>query len=351
MGLNKREQLYGELKDRLVTCDPGTPFLTVRSIMDGFDVSQATVSGAIQKLAEEGLLRKNGRRSMEVTEAVLRYRRDAKPVYCLAIPLWPSDHLNMLAQCFLELAPGLKYEPEIYRYDWRQPIPTELPATKIDGLIVQGGRLTGEAICTLEGFGIPYVGLGEPISGVEVNSVCLDEEYSGMLAAHHLWELGHRRFAVAVTEQNSGGTSSRIKGFRQFAELHGCPVEVIDCDIQNGDFSPEKNYAVLKACFEKRPLPYTGLFLLSESGSYGICRAAYESGLRIPEELSVVTIGESWHLDFMVPALTSIGCDQSIMMEEAVSLLRSATPGGTEQKKVKAQLYRRTSTKAITPNE
>ena len=87
--MNKSEQLYCELKGQLVARAPGSTFRTVRSIMDDFDVSQATVSSAIQRLTEEGLLRKNGRRSMEVTDAVLRYRKGAKPVYCLAIPRWP----------------------------------------------------------------------------------------------------------------------------------------------------------------------------------------------------------------------------------------------------------------------
>ena len=58
--MNKSEQLYCELKGQLVARAPGSTFRTVRSIMDDFDVSQATVSSAIQRLTEKGLLRKTG---------------------------------------------------------------------------------------------------------------------------------------------------------------------------------------------------------------------------------------------------------------------------------------------------
>ena len=137
--MNKSEQLYCELKGQLVARAPGSTFRTVRSIMDDFDVSQATVSSAIQRLTEEGLLRKNGRRSMEVTDAVLRYRKGAKPVYCLAIPRWPSEYYNMVELCFMEQAERLGYELEIVHYDWKQRVPRELELPKLEGLVVITG--------------------------------------------------------------------------------------------------------------------------------------------------------------------------------------------------------------------
>ena len=154
--MNKSEQLYCDLKEQLVSCEPGSSFLTVRSIMDDFAVSQATVSHAIQRLTEEGLLRRNGRRSMEVTEAVLRYRQGAKPVYCLAVPRWPSEYYNMIEQCFMAQTEQLGYELEVVRYDWRERVPHELKLAKVDGLvIVSSATITGKDVSDMDALGIP----------------------------------------------------------------------------------------------------------------------------------------------------------------------------------------------------
>ena len=144
--MNKSKQLYCDLKDELVAYTPGSTFRTVRSIIDKSGLSQTTVCSAIQRLTEEGLLRKNGRRSMEVTDAVLRYRKGAKPVYCLAIPRWPSEYYNMVELCFMEQAERLGYELEIVHYDWKLRELRELGLPKLDGLVVMtgGGRTSPE---------------------------------------------------------------------------------------------------------------------------------------------------------------------------------------------------------------
>ncbi len=235
--MNKSKQLYCDLKDELVAYTPGSTFRTVRSIMDKSGLSQTTVCSAIQRLTEEGLLRKNGRRSMEVTDAVLRYRKGAKPVYCLAIPRWPSEYYNMVELCFMEQAERLGYELEIVHYDWKQRVPRELELPKLDGLVVITGvsDITGDDVSFLDALDVPYVIFGRFLPSLALHSVSNDEEYTGAVAAHHLFELGHRKLAVLHSEPEGEGMTARTKGFRQFAELHGCSVEVIECGVRAGD--------------------------------------------------------------------------------------------------------------------
>ncbi len=344
--MRKSDILYDKLKQQVMAFEPGSAFRSVRSIMDDYEVSQITACHAINKLAEEGLLRKNGRRSIEVTDIVLRYKQGAKPVYCLAMPLWPSEYFNMVEQSFLDLADELDYELEVLHFDWHDRIPMELPPTKIDGLIVMTGSslITGAEIRKLDELNVPYLIFGQPISGVVVNSVSNDEEYSGMLAAHHFWERGHRKLAVVMSESEIACMKSREEGFRQFAELHGCTIKRIDCRIVPGDFSPEKTYEVLKKEFSKGKPAYTGVFLLSEAGGHSICRVCHECGISIPKDLSVIVIGESWQLDYMVPALTSVGIDHSLQVREAVEVLRGNKSGAVN---TKAHVMQRKSTRKI----
>ena len=343
--MNKSEQLYCDLKEQLVSCEPGSSFLTVRSIMDDFAVSQATVSSAIQRLTEEGLLRRNGRRCMEVTEAVLRYRQGAKPVYCLAVPRWPSEYYNMIEQCFMAQTEQLGYELEVVRYDWRERVPHELKLAKADGLvIVSSATITGKDVSDMDALGIPYVIFGRFLPGLALHSVSNDEEYTGALAAHHLFELGHRKLSVLHSEPEDEGMIARTKGFRQFAELHGCSVEVIECGVQNGEDAVKKSYLFLKNFFQKSEWQFTAMFVLSDSTAFSVYQACYECGISIPDRLSVVSCGEAWNLAYRAPALTSIGIDHSRLVKESIRLLKQRNSGQFEHVQLKAELTVRAST-------
>ena len=347
--MNKSEQLYCELKGQLVARAPGSTFRTVRSIMDDFDVSQATVSSAIQRLTEEGLLRKNGRRSMEVTDAVLRYRKGAKPVYCLAIPRWPSEYYNMVELCFMEQAERLGYELEIVHYDWKLRVPRELELPKLDGLVVITGvsDITGDDVSFLDALDVPYVIFGRFLPVLALHSVSNDEEYTGAVAAHHLFELGHRKLAVLHSEPEGEGMTARTKGFRQFAELHGCSVEVIECGVRAGDDAVRKSYEFMKKRFSEKVPEFSALFVLSDSTAFGVYQACHECGIAIPGQLGVVTCGEAWNLAYRAPALTSVGIDHARLVEEAVRILKKNVPGKFEHVQVKAELTVRASTAPV----
>ena len=126
---------------------------------------------------------------------------------------------------------------------------------------------------------------------------------------------------------------------------------MIDCDIRSGDFSPEKVYRVLRERFAAGRPGFTGLFTLCEDSASGIYRACFETGLRIPQELSVVAIGQSWRLDYFTPALTALGTDISEMVRQTIRILKSNLAAASqldyERKLVKPQLTVRNSTAAF----
>ena len=349
--MNKSEQLYQSLKEQLIASTPGSSFRTVRSIMDDFGVSQATVANATRRLTREGLLCKHGRRCMEVSPTVLRYRKGAKPVYCLAVPRWPSEYYNMVEMCFLESAEQLGYEYEVLYFDWRQHVPRKLEQPKVDGLIViPAPRLmVSEDTNALNSLGIPYVIFGGHLPGMALNSVSNDEAYTGAVAAHHFCELGHRKLAVLFSEPVSEGLLARTKGFRQFAELRGCSVEEINCGISAGEDAVEKSYLYLRKLWAERKPDFTALFVLSDSTAFSVYQACYECGITIPDQLSVVVAGEAWNLAYRAPALTSIGINHVRLIEEAVRLLKNPDPERFEHVQLKAELTIRESTRRIAP--
>ena len=198
--MTKSDRLYGELKNRIIGCEPGSAFYSFRTIMNDYSVSQATVTAATRRLINKGLLKPNTGKEMEITDEVLKYRQDAPPVVCLAMPHWQSDWYTFIEHHFFDLASELGYQLEVLRYDWRVGAPESLPQTKIDALVLvaDSQKLTAENIRRMNQYRLPYVIFARDLAGIAVNCVGLDNEYAGAKAAHHLIELGHRSLAVAV---------------------------------------------------------------------------------------------------------------------------------------------------------
>ena len=178
--MTKSDRLYGELKNRIIGCEPGSAFYSFRTIMNDYSVSQATVTAATRRLIDEGLLKPNTGKEMEITDEVLKYRQDAPPVVCLAMPHWQSDWYTFIEHHFFDLASELGYQLEVLRYDWRVGAPESLPQTKIDALVLvaDSQKLTAENIRRMNQYRLPYVIFARDLAGIAVNCVGLDNEYA-----------------------------------------------------------------------------------------------------------------------------------------------------------------------------
>ena len=65
----------------------------------------------------------------------------------------------------------------------------------------------------------------------------------------------------------------------------------------------------------------TAIFAANDSIAAGIYRAAYEIGLKIPEEISVIGVNDIPGAKYMVPPLTTVRLYMEFMGEYAVTLL------------------------------
>ncbi len=352
--MTKAEKLYRKLKEHVIECAPGTPFISFRAIMTDYSVSQATVTAAVRRLVEEKLLLPNARREMLVTEEVLKYRHGALPVICLALPHWQSDWYTFAEHHFFDLASELGYELEVLRFNWQDSVPQELQKLKgkLDAvvLVYDVEMVSAELIRQMNAHQMPYVFFARDMAGVAVNCVALDNEYSGARAAHHLIEQGHQRLAVVISQPRTEGIASRIKGFQQFCDLNGVSVEIIDCGITSGDFAPARVYETLQGRYKSRKPEFTGLFTLCEDSAMAIYRFCSEAGIRIPHDLSVISIGQSWRLDYYTPPLTSIGTNVGLMVRETVRIIKNnlaaSEPLECERKLVRPDFFIRESTAA-----
>lgn len=108
-------------------------------------------------------------------------------------------------------------------------------------------------------------------------------------------------------------------------------------------------YELLKELYQEGNLP-TALFVANDSMAAGSYRAAYELGLHIPEDISIIGFNDIPAAKYMIPPLTTVRLHMEFMGEYAVKLLEERILHGREicvKVSVPTQLCIRDSVKKI----
>jgi len=319
----KHRRIYEDLRRRVIARDPGSRLDSIRTLMRSFAVSQVTITKALEALRNDGLLDNRPGAPITVTAEVLKYRADAKPVFAMVTPNWASASFSRVESEFLQRQEADGFIGEVIRFPWQDDVIRKLPPQKFDGLIIMpsANLLTVEQIRILNSFALPYVIFGQQLRNLDVSAVYSNNEFSAAQVADHFIKLGHRKVALMVTEPRIENIEDRISGFCNYCKLNACQVETIDCQVANGEDAVSKTYHVMQELLQRGRLPFTALMTISEAPCLAVLRACHEHGIRIPEELSVASIGNSENSEFYYPSLTTVASDHGAEIARALQAL------------------------------
>ena len=119
--------------------------------------------------------------------------------------------------------------------------------------------------------------------------VGIEDRLGARLAAEHLIELGHRRFAIAQLE---GSPRERLSGYRDAFEGAGLDWDAVP------DFAGERAFEG-----DERP---TAVIAATDQLAFGVMDAARQAGVRVPEDLSVVGFDDIPGAAWSQPGLTTV---------------------------------------------
>ena len=158
----------------------------------------------------------------------------------------------------------------------------------VDGLLIATLTVSDDQRELLKQAGIPFVTLSDACTG-ENNCISPDNLGGAYMAAQHLLDLGHRRIAYVGDEfPNVYGFPTgelRYKGYT--SALNDYDVTCRSEYVCLGPHGEETAYRLTKQLLALSEPP-TAIFAMSDIQAVGCIHAIRESGLRVPEDISVI---------------------------------------------------------------
>jgi DNA-binding LacI/PurR family transcriptional regulator len=195
----------------------------------------------------------------------------------------------------------------------------KLCARGSSGVLFNLAELNSTQYAWLEQHRIPYVMIDpvlEPPPGVA--SVSATNWQGGMTATEHLIELGHRRIAVIGGYRRKMCSSARVAGYRSAMATAG--LRVSPEYVRYGSFHEMGAHRQMTELLAL-PEPPTAVFTCSDPMALGVYQALHEHGLRVPQDISVVSFDDLPQARWATPALTTVRQPLSEMAAAALRLL------------------------------
>jgi LacI family transcriptional regulator len=154
---------------------------------------------------------------------------------------------------------------------------------------------------------IPVVVVGDQIEDMKnVYYVDTDNILGTRQAMEHLLKLGHRKIALFCANMSSRDHEARLQAYNTVLQENGIafdpdlvvPLEYHASSMEAGRLTAEK--------FLAKPLEVTAIVGMSDEMVYGILRALHDKGIKVPEEISLVSFDDYEISGYIEPPLTSV---------------------------------------------
>ncbi|MFT4179327.1 MAG: LacI family DNA-binding transcriptional regulator [Thermomonas sp.] len=203
-----------------------------------------------------------------------------------------AHHYNLM------LAP-LAYDD----HDLVRKVESLVVQSQLDGVVLTA-PITDDAalLARLAALGVPH----SSVSAKEENrhaGVAVDEVGAVCAMMAHLTSLGHTRIAHITGHAAHGASGWRLTGYREGLRRAGLRFDA--SLVVEGEFSHESGHRAAKALLKLKQRP-TAIFAANDDMAAGAICAICESGLSVPQDISVCGFDDTPIAHQIHPALTTV---------------------------------------------
>lgn len=189
---------------------------------------------------------------------------------------------------------------------------------KIDGLIISPVGLEVNHLINVAQKNIPIVLLDRYFPDLNIPFVTSDNYKGALEAISLLIDNGHTRIACIQGLKNTSPNNDRVRGYRD-AHLK-FDIEIDESLIVGDNFGEENGYIETKMLLKKGNLP-TAIFSVSNLISLGAIRAISEEGLKIPDDISMISFDDQPYSRFLATPMTTVAQQSNQIGQIATKLL------------------------------
>ena len=303
--------------------------LTIREVADLAGVSAATVSRVLNGRAEV---------SPRARDAVMRVvqeygystNRTARGLSAgrtglagVTLPLLHHSYFSVIlagaSEAFSEHDMGVVLCPTYHEHDREVTLLERLMQGTTDGAVLVLPAESSEELAALHEHGYPFVIVDPPTSPDErVPTVSAGHSSGASEAVEYLLGLGHRRIAAVTGPRGWIATEERLRGYHGALAAAGV-MPTPELEVES-DFSVSGGRDAVMGLLALDEPP-TAVFAFNDMLAIGAMDAARESGVRLPDDLSIVGFDDTFEASIVTPALTTVRQPLAEMGRMAVALL------------------------------
>jgi DNA-binding LacI/PurR family transcriptional regulator len=314
------------LEEHIRFMSPGEMLPTVEKLKLKYKCSQVTITQALERLRNYGLVdRPSGKKRLVVAKVGVR------PSFRVTLvrPLWPSPDYDSITNAIYELGHDENFGFNIYLYGDPQQLNIDHALRNSDaGLVIGDRHISKEQIEAFNGCRKPIVFLRDKPEAIKAGYVWVDDLAVGQLATNHLLDLGHKNIAIMLSEPANVSSTLRLQGWRKALQKKGVKEFsslVIDCSVSPGNDAITGSYKRFCSWLDTNEIKFTALFCVAWTGALAALRALREHAVQVPQDLSLVTYAsESSICGFTAPPLTTVQIDTKAYAKQAIRLIRES---------------------------
>lgn len=169
------------------------------------------------------------------------------------------------------------------------------------GILLLSIALTSDNLDLLKDSKIPYcfLSMGFDDSRPFISS---DDEKIGYQATKYLISKGHKKIGLVGLDKLPFTGRSRLAGYKR--AMNENKIGISNDWIKNGDYSYLSGEKAMAEFGKSTEL--TGIVAASDLVAIGILNQAHNMGIRVPEELSIISIDGTEMCEIVQPQLTSV---------------------------------------------
>jgi LacI family transcriptional regulator, galactose operon repressor len=191
----------------------------------------------------------------------------------------------------------------------------DLAERRVDGIILISSR-SDQDLSPATTLAVPVVVMDRAPDDSPISTIAFDNVGGAATATRHLIEHGHGTVHLVAGPLDVAVSGRRIVGWQSALQEAGLPVP----RPTHTPFTYEGGRKAARLLFARRERP-TAVVVSSDVQAIGVVSATAELGLRIPEDLAVVSVDGTRAAAFANPAITTLSQPIERMARRAVATI------------------------------